>query len=471
MFRSTLIVTALMAVFIVACSATDVFAHFMVQNSWAYNHEQWKEDMLSAKSIGIDALAMNWMPPDCQSSLQWQESRIDDAYKTAEEVGFKIVHSFDMSWTQCNVYWNTTYMADVLRKHAGSKATYRWNSDILVTTYGGDSVDQYGDLFFADLKAKMKTSGNTISFTPALTRYATNAQKTAVEAAGQMIHDFSTVDGYFNWQAWPMQDNVNNTCTADKAFQTALKTAGKTGPYIMAVSPWQFKDLDNGSGMDAWVAPSDWLFVKRLQAIAEQEIKPDIIELLTWNDWCESHYVRDLPGNFTSATDYADLSTMKTYVAGQNHSPWRVIAKYYIKWWKNGRQPQITEDQVVFWYRVHAKSAQCNEGSSTIRNSDMLEDAVFAWAAVTKKSTISMSLGSNKCYDFDADASGPAVGSVPFPKDLGNSGKRPNITIIQNNKTTYQGSGSKPITPWCSTKNFNPVVDLVGQGGNDRGHA
>jgi glucan endo-1,3-alpha-glucosidase len=162
---------------------------------------------------------------------------------------------------------------------------------------------------------------------------------------------------------------------------------------------------------------------------------------------------------------------MKTYVAGQNHSPWRVIAKYYIKWWKNGKKPQITEDQVVFWYRVHAKSAQCNEGSSTIRNKNMLEDSVFAWAAVTRKSTISMSLGSNKRYDFDADASGPAVGSVPFPEDLGNSGKRSNITIIQNNKTAYQGSGSKPITPWCSTKNFNPVVDLVGQGDNDRGHA
>lgn len=281
MFHLTLIVTALTAVLIVACSATDVFAHFMVQNSWAYNQEQWKEDMLSARSIGIDAFAMNWMPPDCQSRLQWQESRIDDAYKTAEEVGFKIIHSFDMSWTQCNVYWNTTYMADVIQKHAGSKATYRWNNNILVTTYGGDSGDQYGDLFFADLKARMKASGNTISFTPALTQYAMNAQKTAVEAADEMIHDFSTVDGYFNWQAWPMVDNINNTCTADKAFQTALKTAGKTGPYIMAVSPWQFKDLDNGSGMDAWVAPSDWLFVKRLQANAEQEVKPDIIELLT----------------------------------------------------------------------------------------------------------------------------------------------------------------------------------------------
>jgi glucan endo-1,3-alpha-glucosidase len=471
MYSLTLAVTALAAFSVRVASATDVFAHFMVQNAWAYNQAQWKADMQSAKSIGIDAFAMNWMPPDCQSGLSWQESRIDDAYKAAEEVGFKITHSFDMSWTECNNggYWNTTYMADVLQKHASSKATYRWNSNMLVTTYGGDAVKQYGNLFFADLKLKMRLSGNAISFTPALTTYSTKAQKDAEGAAYEMIQDFPTTDGYFNWQAWPMSNNINNTCTPDEAFQYQMKKAGKTGPYIMAVSPWQFKDLDNGSGSDAWVAPGDWLFVKRLEAIAQQDVKPDIIELLTWNDWCESHYLRDLPGNSTSATDYADLSSMQAYVAGQNHSPWRIITKYYISWWKNGKQPEITEDQVVFWYRVHAKDAQCNQGSANIRNSDMLEDAVFAWAAVTKDSTISMSLGSNTYYNFDADASGPALGSIPFPKQL--NGDRPIVAIMQDGKTAYYGEGSKPVTSWCSTKNFNPVVNLVGQGSDNRGHS
>jgi glucan endo-1,3-alpha-glucosidase len=471
MYSLTLAVTALAAFSVRVASATDVFAHFMVQNAWAYNQAQWKADMQSAKSIGIDAFAMNWMPPDCQSGLSWQESRIDDAYKAAEEVGFKITHSFDMSWTECNNggYWNTTYMADVLQKHASSKATYRWNSNMLVTTYGGDAVQQYGNLFFADLKLKMRLSGNAISFTPALTTYSTKAQTDAEGAAYEMIQDFPTTDGYFNWQAWPMSNNINNTCTPDEAFQYQMKKAGKTGPYIMAVSPWQFKDLDNGSGSDAWVAPGDWLFVKRLEAIAQQDVKPDIIELLTWNDWCESHYLRDLPGNSTSATDYADLSSMQAYVAGQNHSPWRIITKFYISWWKNGKQPEITEDQVVFWYRVHAKDAQCNQGSANIRNSDMLEDAVFAWAAVTKDSTISMSLGSNTYYDFDANASGPALGSIPFPKQL--NGDRPIVAIMQDGKTAYYGEGSKPVTSWCSTKNFNPVVNLVGQGSDNRGHS
>lgn len=472
MFSFTLAVSALAALCIRAATAADVFAHFMVQNAYAYDHSQWKADMLSAKSIGVDAFAMNWMPPDCQGNLGWQEDRIEDAFKAAEEVGFKIVHSFDMSWDNCDKYWNTTYMADVLQKHAGSKATYRWNSNILVTTYGGDRVKEYGALFFADLKAKMFFSGNAISLTPALTSFAEKAQKNAASAAFDMIADFAVIDGYFNWQAWPMYDNVNNTIDADEVFQSAMKKAGKSGPYIMAVSPWQFKDLDNGNNMDAWVAPADWLFKDRLESLVNGEVQPDIIELLTWNDWCESHYLRDLPGNSTSSSDYANMGRLEAYVAGQNHSPWRIMTKYYVEWWKTGKQPEITEDQVVFWYRVHAKDAQCNQGSSHIRNSDLVEDAIFAWALVTKDSRVSMSLGDNTYYDFHADNSGPATGSIPFPKDLGGGeGMRPEFAIMQDGKTAYYGQGSKRITSWCSTKNFNPVVNLIGQGSDNRGHS
>jgi glucan endo-1,3-alpha-glucosidase len=285
-----------------------------------------------------------------------------------------------------------------------------------------------------------------------------------------MIEDFPSADGYFNWQAWPMNGNVNSTCAIDEAFQDVMIDKGKDGPYIMAVSPWQFKDLDNGNNMDAWVAPSDWIFVDRLEAVAQQKVKPDIIELLTWNDWCESHFFRDLPGNSTSATDYADLSNMKTYVDGQNHSPWRIIAKYYISWWKNGNKPAITKDQVVFWYRVHQRDAECSQGSRKIRNSDLVEDAVFAWAAVTEESKISITLGHNISRNFKADGSRPALGSIFFPKNLNDSGTTPRVTIERNGETIHHGRGSKPITPWCSTKNFNPIVNLVGQGGENRGH-
>ena len=63
------------------------------------------------------------------------------------------------------------------------------------------------------------------------------------------------------------------------------------------------------------------------------------------------------------------------------------------------------------------------------------------------------------------------MGSVPFPKNLSQGGDRPKVAIMQDGKTAYYGEGSKPITSWCSTKNFNPVVNLVGQGSANRGHS
>ena len=55
MFSLTLAVSALAAISVRAVAATDVFAHFMVQNAYAYNQAQWKFDMQQAQSIGIDA--------------------------------------------------------------------------------------------------------------------------------------------------------------------------------------------------------------------------------------------------------------------------------------------------------------------------------------------------------------------------------------------------------------------------------
>ncbi|KAI7093271.1 glycoside hydrolase, partial [Hortaea werneckii] len=200
-----------------AAHATDVFAHFMVQNSYAYDVDQWKKDMSAAQQMGIDGFAMNWIPPECQSGLSWVPDRIDDAFTAAEQIGFKLMHSFDMSYSECYIYWNQTYMADAISKYSGSSAAYRWNSNMLVSTYGGDQVDQYGNEFFQGLKDNMK-GYNPISLAPALTTYSLSAWDNPQN---------------LNWQAWPLDSDTNMTTSSDEAFKSALKSNGKSGPYIM----------------------------------------------------------------------------------------------------------------------------------------------------------------------------------------------------------------------------------------------
>ena len=227
-------VLALSALTLRVASAADVLAHFMVQNSYAYDVAQWKTDMTAAQQVGIDGFALNWIPPNCQGDLSWTADRIGDAFTAAQEMGFKLVHSFDMSYSECNQYWSVDYMSEILTKYAGNSATYRWNSNILVTTYGGDMVNQYGNSFFQGLKDQMKSSGNAISLSPALTKYSMAAYGSDPSVqANKLISDYPSIDGYLDWQAWPLNVEQNISCTPDQAFQGALQKAGKTGPYIM----------------------------------------------------------------------------------------------------------------------------------------------------------------------------------------------------------------------------------------------
>jgi glucan endo-1,3-alpha-glucosidase len=229
--------------------------------------------------------------------------------------------------------------------------------------------------------------------------------------------------------------------------------------------------------MDAWVQKSDTLFASRFKQVlgdpsanGSASVIPDIIELLTWNDFCESHYLRDLSSPLETSSDYANFGTMGQYIYGHDHSPWRLMAQYYIAWWKTGVPPLVTQDRVVFWYRVHPKSAVCAGGSSTgspIRNYNFVADAVFAWALVKQSATISLSLGNNKGWTFHADPKlGPTIGSVPFPDGLGDHaiGVKPEVAVMRNGSVVQFAQGSLAVMTDCSWQNFNPVVGLAGVG-------
>nr|POE87904.1 udp-n-acetylglucosamine--dolichyl-phosphate n-acetylglucosaminephosphotransferase [Quercus suber] len=450
-----------------AVSATAVLAHFMVQNSYAYDVDEWKTDMSVALGIGIDGFALNWIAPDCQPGLDWMADRIDNAYTAAEQVGFKLVHSFDMSIEECDVYWNQTYMQSILERNAGSSAAFRWNSNLLVTTYGGDMVQQYGNNFFQSLKDNMKST-HAITLAPALTKYSMAGYNNPTPQAHRIFDDFPAIDGYVNWQAWPLNEDKAISITPDKAFQAALKSSGKTGPYIMSELmlslAYKYKNLNDGNPLDSWVSYSDTLFSDRFEQLtSEDEIQPDIIELLTWNDFCESHYLRDLPSRDNNAKDHVELGSMGNYVWGQSHSAWRIIAKYYISWWKTGSPPEITQDQVVFWHRINPKAAICEHGpASGIKNAMFPEDAVFAWALVKSPATISMSIGSNQYWMFQADNTGPAVGSIPFPDNLSGDGATPEVAVMRDGALQHWAKSSVPVTSDCTWQNFNPVVGLAG---------
>ncbi|KAK4909041.1 hypothetical protein LTR49_022140 [Elasticomyces elasticus] len=445
-------------------SAADVFAHFMsptsqVANTYEYPQTEWEADFTAASAIGIDGFALNWAPPDCSLSpnADWYVNRIDDAYTAAAANKIKLIHSFDMNYvpSACSIGWNTTFMASMISKYATNSAAYLWYNDLLVSTYAGEG---YGNEFFTELKSLLASEWLPIHISPRFTTYSLTAQtEDPTSIFNGMLSDYSAIDGFLN--SWPADTEINLTATVDVESKTALENADRIGPYIMGVSPWQFKDLDDDA-FNSWVEYSDFLFPNRwTQAIST--VKPDIVEIITWNDFPKPHYIRDLPP--TSGPGSVQLGTTGDYVYGQTHAAWRVMVQYYTSWFKNGSPPAVAADRVVFWYRIHPKVVSCTGGtdnSGVVRNAAYPVDAVFAWALVTEDSTISMTVGSNEGWAFEAVAGTPTLNMVPFP--VGNDNAYPTVVVEREGATLQTGIGPLAITQACSWENYNPVVVLAG---------
>ncbi|TFK51917.1 glycoside hydrolase family 71 protein [Heliocybe sulcata] len=411
------------------CSSADarsVIAHFMAQNSYSYSVSDWTNDMKTAQSIGIEGFALNVAVDD------YETSRINDAYTAAEALGFKLLYSFDMSYS-----WSQDAIVSLVAAHHSSQSTYLWNNQVLVSTYSGENN---GDSFWAGVKSALSSQGITISLAPAFTSYRDPS------AADGMFSSFPSIDGFFNWWSWPADNGEKLTTDTDVAYQDALKSAGRTGPYIMSVSPWQFKNLGDPNN---WVELSDDLWNYRWQQALQ--VEPDIVEIATWNDYAESHYIGDINPN-------VDLGTQApNYVNGFVHSPWRIAAQYYISYYKNNAAPSVDKDQVVFWYRAHPKGVSCSTGTRP-RNADYPADAVFAMAILKDSATISLDIGSNHA-EFNAQA-GVTMGSVAFPSE---DDQIPYIQIIRNGAKVADGYGSVHVTNACSYYNFNPWVGSISE--------
>jgi glucan endo-1,3-alpha-glucosidase len=72
-----------------------VWAHQIIGNTYPYTYNTWVSDITLAKQSGIDGFVLNL------GRDSWQPARVADAYRAAEEQGFKMMLSFDMYEISC----------------------------------------------------------------------------------------------------------------------------------------------------------------------------------------------------------------------------------------------------------------------------------------------------------------------------------------------------------------------------------
>ncbi|TGO22814.1 hypothetical protein BPAE_0154g00250 [Botrytis paeoniae] len=395
-----------------ATSPKYVFAHFMVGIVENYKLSDWKMDMAYAQEIGIDGFALN-----CASIDSYTPTQLALAYQAAEETGFHVFISFDFA------YWNngnTNNITDYMNKYSSHPGQMQYNGGAMVSTFVGDYFD------WAPVKAATNHS-----------IFAIPMMQDPIEAS----YLSTSFDGAFSWLAWPT-DGGNSiipgpmSTSWDDKFLTYLK--GK--PYMAPVSPW-FSTHFNSKN---WVFISEELITDRWNQMLAMQ--PALIEIISWNDFGESHYISPAEPNHKDdgSSQWAD---------GFPHDGWRIISKPYIAAYKAGvSTPTVTEDQLVYWYRPTPKGITCtNDTLGPPNGREMLADDIFVTTLLTKPATLVVTSGDKTPVSIDVPA---GIVTTNFTMGVGNQ----YFMVTRKGNLILNGYGGLNIADKCEKYNFNAYV-------------
>lgn len=168
---------------------------------------------------------------------------------------------------------------------------------------------------------------------------------------------FPSADGFFNWDVWPENNAVPSLIivpdTEDITLQNAA-AAATSKTFMMGLSPLQYKN----TGGNNWYRRGEQNLEYRFGQVLS--LQPDFIELITWNDAGESHYM----GN--SWPESIDGSDINNYTEDYDHTGYWQILPSFVNAWKSGATDTTTmyptngaQAQGTFWHHTMLAGAAC----------------------------------------------------------------------------------------------------------------
>ena len=186
------------------------------------------------------------------------------------------------------------------------------------------------------------------------------------------------------------------------------------------------------------------LFNKRWESIIAQRDQFDIVQVLTWNDYGESHYMAPIHGAQPNSEAWTD---------GMDHSGWLELNQYYATAFKTGSFPAIETDKIIMWSRPHATKATSPDPIPQPTNFEIFEDAVWAVVMATEPSEVTLETSDSSKKTFNVPA---GVTKLAIPITPGGTMKgtvvRNGQTVVELNPTEFTFEGSP------KTYNYNAFV-------------
>ncbi|KAL4866187.1 glycosyl hydrolase family 71-domain-containing protein [Aspergillus spectabilis] len=304
-----------------------VFAHYMVGSM---KPEQAPTDIRDAINAGFDGFALN--THTLESTDEWNLNAMQWLFDAARGTNFKLFISFDMSWGL-----DTTRLPAFLARFSGHESYYKVDGKPFVSTFWGGEIpnSQWESDFIQPLIANQSKP----FFVPDFDDW--------FGWPNDFVHSFPVTDGAFSWEAaWPAPGTGQSTIsdTVDRNILTQAIAAGRV--YMMPLSIFQFKWFGN----DRWYRIGEINLAQRMQQILS--LQPHFVEMLTWNDAGEGHYVGNVWPEQVEGTE------IPSYSDGFDHRDWLQVITPFMQAYRDGVtdvsqiRPPGNGPVGVMWYRT-----------------------------------------------------------------------------------------------------------------------
>ncbi|RAK84826.1 hypothetical protein BO79DRAFT_274168 [Aspergillus costaricaensis CBS 115574] len=311
------------------------------------------------------------------------------AFTIADSLGFRLFFSFDYAG---NGPWPEDEVLDYINTCGSNSAYYQYNGQPLVSTFEGpnNSDDWVG--------IKKETNCFLIP------DWSSLGAKAAMKKGG------------------PQEMNTY----VDASYRDYLSGL----PYMMPVSPWFYTNLPGYN--KNWMWRSDNLWYDRWQEV--WYLQPEFVEILTWNDYGESHYIGPIYEKALSPMHIGEAPF--NYVENMPHDGWRLFLPFVIDMYKQN-VTTVTQEGLVTWFRPQPIGA-CDGGNTTINTASQLEIKFDPASVLTDKIFLSALLGSSADISITVGGS-PLSGVTWMHKPSGGVG-------IYHGSATYTGTGAVVVT-------------------------
>jgi hypothetical protein len=398
-----------------------------------------QNDIRAAEELGLDGFALNAFYGKQARDLF---TAFIDAADSIGASNFKFFLSADMS-----LGFSAKDIVDTIKIFGNNPHYMKINQKPLLSTFGGGEL---GDKWWKDgVLTPLKDFGVPVTFIPNFDRTHQNWDPPDYDVWLKVIQEFPSIDGLFNFGlpgSTPFYSNDSNIgnhlwsiLEGEENLAHALNVSGKFyiapfGPYYWAVCHpvRQYMEHQGARGMDNW-----WRSL-----ITKQ--KPDVVEIVTWNDYSESTFVQPtrIPNTKTPG------------IESMPHLGYYEILKYYISWFHYNNAPSLIGDALFFFYRIHSNAAvavndasACPLGSiSPAKKFGKIEDVIYVTTALTAPATLKVEFANSK-REYDLPA-GLHTTDVPF-----GTGK-PNLELWRNSKK-LTGIVGHEIEETPTVYNFN----------------